>query len=232
MIQIAALAGMGLWVGSLLTWASHALGHGRLRRFELLAAAVPLAGAAALRDRKPSLARRLFGLQIAAALTGAWAGSLGPDPMLAMLSAVLGWQLLLIAAVDAEHLWLPDVLTFPLAASGLAAAALLDRHGVMDAAIGTAAGWLGLWLIGQAYFRFRRTRGLGGGDPYLLAAIGAWVGWIGLPSVLIWASVSGLSLVVVATAMGRRVAMSDRLPFGVFLAIGGWMTWVFGPLGQ
>jgi ribose/xylose/arabinose/galactoside ABC-type transport system permease subunit len=45
---------------------------------------------------------------------------------MAIATAVLGWQLLLIALVDGEHFWLPDALTWPLAGSGVLAAGLLQ----------------------------------------------------------------------------------------------------------
>ena len=64
-----------------------------------------------------------------------------------------------------------------------------------------------------------------------LGAIGAWVGWIGLPSVLVWASAAGLSLVAARRLTGRAVSGSDRLAFGVFLSIGAWFTWLYGPIG-
>ena len=154
-----------------------------------------------------------------------------PDLPSAAFTALLGWQLILIATVDAEHFWLPDALTLPLLVTGLAAAGLLPGSSLVDSAIGAAVGFMGLWLLAFAYRRLRHRDGLGGGDPILLAAGGAWVTWIGLPSVLLWASASALSLVVARIVTGRPVAGQDRLPFGPFLAIGIWLTWLFGPLG-
>jgi leader peptidase (prepilin peptidase)/N-methyltransferase len=58
-----------------------------------------------------------------------------------------------------------------------------------------------------------------------MGAGGAWVGWIGLPSVLLWASLAGLGVAVGALVMRRRLSGSDRLPFGAFLAVGVWLTW-------
>ncbi|MBD3835325.1 A24 family peptidase, partial [Brevundimonas sp.] len=72
---------------------------------------------------------------------------------------------------------------------------------------------------------------LGGGDPFLFAGAGAWVGWMGLPSVLLWACAAGLSVVFAQLVVRRRVSGGDRLPFGVFLAMGIWLTWLYGPLG-
>ena len=170
-------------------------------------------------------------IELACAAMGAWAAVSQPTWIAAAFTAFLGWQLLLIAVVDAEHQWLPDRLTLPLLATGLAAAALLPVPTLRDGVIGAAAGFAGLWVLSRAYRRLRGREGLGGGDPYLLAAIGAWTGWMGLPSVLVWASTAGLSLVVAQRLTGRAVSASDRLPFGVFLGIGAWLTWLLGPIG-
>ena len=170
-------------------------------------------------------------LAVASAGAGVWAGLAQPSVAAAILTALLGWQLLLIAVVDGEHFWLPDRLTLPLLATGLAAAAILNGLSLADSLAGAAFGFATLWLLARAYRRLRGREGLGGGDPFLLAGAGAWVGWIGLPSVLLWAALAGLSVAAAQVATGRRVSGSDRLPFGVFLAVATWLTWLFGPLG-
>lgn len=175
--------------------------------------------------------RRYPLIELAAAGIGVWAGLAQAAPLDAALTALLGWQLLLIAVIDAEHFRLPDSLTLPLLATGGLAAVVLDQTAPLDAAIGAAVGFAGLWLLAFAYRRLRGRDGLGDGDPILLAAGGAWVGWIGLPSVLLWASAAGLSVVAARVLVGRKVSAGDRLPFGPCLAVGVWLTWLLGPLG-
>lgn len=164
-------------------------------------------------------------------LIGIGAALSQPDLTAAAITALLGWQLLLIAIIDGENFWLPDQVTLPLLVSGLAVRLWLDPAGWSEPVIGILAGFGVLWAVGAVYRRVRHREGLGGGDPILLAAGGAWVGWIGLPSVLIWASVGGLSVVVAGLLTGRRIAGTDRMPFGVYLAIGIALTWLLGPLG-
>lgn len=165
-------------------------------------------------------------IELAAAAIGGWSALSQPSALAALLTALLGWQLLLIALVDAEHFWLPDRLTWPLAATGLGTAALLGRPTMTDAILGMAVGFAGLWLLAWTYKQVRGRDGLGGGDPFLLAAGGAWVGWAGLPAILLWASAAGLSLVAAKLLTGGRVSGSDRLPFGPCLAVGIWATWL------
>ena len=170
-------------------------------------------------------------IEIAAALIGIWAALHGSSWLLIGATAVLGWQLLLLAIIDGENFWLPDGLTLPLIAAGLGASWLIGLESLINAGIGAVAGFATLWLIGWVYKRVRGRDGLGGGDPFLFAGAGAWVGWMGLPSVLLWASAAGFSVVAARLLMRKAVGGTDRLPMGVFLAVGIWMTWLYGPLG-
>lgn len=166
-------------------------------------------------------------IELAASGIGVWAALAGLTLPEAILTALLGWQLLLIAVIDLEHYWLPDRLTLPLLITGVIAAGLLDRLSIVDAGIGAATGFASLWLLGVAYRRWRGREGVGGGDPILFAAGGAWVGASGLPTVLLVASLSGLSVLLVRSLRGHRLGHDDRMPFAPCLAAGIWLVWVF-----
>jgi leader peptidase (prepilin peptidase)/N-methyltransferase len=178
-----------------------------------------------------AISPRYLLIELAAAGLGVWAGLHGQGWLMVAATAVLGWQLLLIAIIDGENFWLPDELTLPLIATGLVAAGLIARGLPLDHMIGAAAGFAVLWAVAWLYRRVRGRDGLGGGDPFLFAGAGAWVGWLGLPSVLLWACAAGFSVVAARLVTGRSVEGGDRLPFGVFLAIGVWLVWLYGPLG-
>ncbi len=125
-------------------------------------------------------------IEFAAGGVGVWATVAGSDAVVIGATAILGWQLLLIAIIDAENFWLPDILTWPLMVTGLGAAAVVSRGWPIDPLIGLVAGFTLLWGMAWIYRRVRGRDGLGGGDPFLFAGAGAWVGWMGLPSVLLW----------------------------------------------
>lgn len=177
--------------------------------------------------------------ELASAGIGIWAAWISPDLTHALLTAFFGWNLLLIAVVDGEHFWIPDILTGPLFVVGLMAAVLLYPAGISQALphalygplIGAAAGFGSLWLLATFYRLVRKREGLGGGDPILFGAIGAWVGWSALPTVLLYASLSGLGVALFKLILRKPVSATDALPFGVFLAIGGWLTYLYGSLG-
>ena len=72
----------------------------------------------------------------------------------------------------------------------------------------------------------RGREGLGGGDPKLLAAIGAWLGWQ-LPFILLGAGLLGLAAVLLMRLRGEAVAATDRLPLGTLMALAAWPIWLW-----
>ena len=175
-----------------------------------------------------AIPRRFLALELACPALALWAVAVHPSAA-GFLGAVLAWQLLLLALLDAEHFWLPRALTLPLIVSGLAVAA---AQGVLvEHALGAAIGFSALTLLSMAYRRFRGREGLGGGDAYLLAGGGAWCGALALPSILLIAAAAGLAFVLVQRWRGRPVGGDQPVAFGVFLALGVWLTWLYGPLG-
>jgi leader peptidase (prepilin peptidase)/N-methyltransferase len=129
----------------------------------------------------------------------------------------------MVAAVDLRTYRIPDWLSLPLVACGLAWAALAQPDRWPAHAIGAAAGYASLAAFGELYFRLRGRDGLGLGDAKLFAAGGAWLGWQALPLVLALAAVAGL---VFALATGRR-GRHARIAFGPWLALGIWLAWLF-----
>lgn len=200
------------------------------------AAGVMVARAAREMPRNAGIADGALPYRLLIALVGCTVVSLwsiGASPGApALVTALLGWLLVLLALLDAEHFWLPHRLTVPLGLLGLAQAAAFEPNDLVNRLIGIAVGFGALWGLAWAYRRYRGREGLGGGDFRLLGAAGAWVGWLGLPSVLVIGSLSGL-LVVGLTALGeRRLSLTQQAPFGVFLSLGLWLTWLYGPFGR
>ncbi|HVX58009.1 MAG TPA: A24 family peptidase, partial [Candidatus Saccharimonadales bacterium] len=72
--------------------------------------------------------------------------------------------------------------------------------------------------------------GIGLGDAKLLAAAGAWVGWEGLPSVVLLAALGGLLFVLGRSLRRRTMSATDRIAFGTCLCGGLWLVWLYGPL--
>jgi leader peptidase (prepilin peptidase)/N-methyltransferase len=168
---------------------------------------------------------RHLAVEMAAGLVGLVSAVAHPLPM-AAATLVLGSMLLLLAALDAEHQWLPDALTLPLIPLGLAAALAGWGPPVVDRLLGAAAGWGALALLGSLYRAVRGREGLGGGDPKLLAGIGAWVGILNLPFVLLGAGLLGLLGLGIAAMRGRKITRTTRLPLGTLMALAAWPIWL------
>ena len=169
--------------------------------------------------------RRHLAIEFGGALIGLTAIVAHPMP-LALFSAALGWWLFLVAALDLESHWLPDRLTLPLIAAGLGVGWIGLGPAFTDRLAGAAAGFLVLEIVAMAYALWRGRQGLGGGDPKLLAAIGAWLGWALLPYVLLGAALVGLAVVALMRFRGRAVTATDRLPLGALMALAAWPLWL------
>ena len=190
---------------------------------------VPILSYAALHGKcracGASIDRRHFAVELAAATLGLVALVAHPLP-LAAITLGLGLWLLLLALLDLEHQWLPDRLTLPLVPLGLAAAWAGFGPPLIERAIGAAAGWAVLFLIALAYRRLRGREGMGGGDPKLLAGIGAWVGALQLPFVLLGAGLLGLAAILLMRLRGEQVSATTRLPLGTLMAVAAWPIWL------
>jgi leader peptidase (prepilin peptidase)/N-methyltransferase len=169
-------------------------------------------------------------IELAALAIALWSAALTSDGWL-WTSCLLGWWLLALAVIDIRHFLLPDFLTLPLVAAGLAVAFALEPESFWDHAIGAAAGLLFVLLLRQGYWMLRRREGIGLGDAKLLAASGALVSWKGLPSVVLIAAVAALAGALLRTPRGGSISLTDRVPFGAALCLGTWIVWLYGPVG-
>jgi len=143
-----------------------------------------------------------------------------------VISLLLYANLYALALYDHFTLRLPNVLTATLLLVGLMQAYVLAPS-LAPYAIGVAAGFLSLFLLGLGYEALRGRQGLGMGDAKFLGAAGAWVGWVGLPPILLIASLAGLGgFLMKAIAKGRHNS-AEGIAFGPYLCFGLWFTWLY-----
>jgi leader peptidase (prepilin peptidase)/N-methyltransferase len=174
----------------------------------------------------------------------AW--QLGPTPL--MLAGLLFTALLIaMAGIDLDTQLLPDQLTLPLLWIGLLLSVptlvpslfasvfnfdlTVVRTSVLpvspaDSILGAVFGYGALWLVFQAFRLATGKEGMGYGDFKLLGALGAWMGWqMLLPIVIISAGVgSVIGLIMLVTGLTKR---TQPIPFGPYLALAGFITFVF-----
>jgi leader peptidase (prepilin peptidase) / N-methyltransferase len=151
---------------------------------------------------------------------------------------VFYWILVALAALDAENLWLPNMITLPGIVLGLLFSFTADwasghyfnvSPGPLRLiaerilAIVVTAGLL--LLIRWLYWVFRHREGMGLGDVKLIAMLAAW---LGLPATLLaffigamLGGFAGLVVIAVPAARDDEGWATTKLPFGTFLCIGG-----------
>lgn len=168
-------------------------------------------------------------VEATAATIGAIAFSLAPG-WEGVAGAIFGWTLLALALLDAARFWLPNRLTLPLLMGGLAVGAVGLGPSLDERVIGAVLGYASLAFVAAAYLLVRHRHGLGQGDAKLFSAIGAWLGWEALPTVLVGAATLGLTAVLVRRLLGYVVAADDSLPLGTLLAVTGFAVWIYAAL--
>jgi len=247
---VLAIAGavLGLLVGSFLNVVAHRLptgasvvtpasacpqcGH-RLRPWEN----IPLLSFLLLRGRCRGCGQPIpWHYPATEAITGvatAVAASVAGPGWMLLPALVWTWLLIALARIDLDTQLLPNRLTYPLGGLGLAFSSLALATPVLlqgpgpamplplDALLGAAVGYGLLFLAAWGYYLTTGREGMGGGDLKLLGAMGAWIGPVAVPLALFLAAVLG-SLMGGALMLLRGEGRQLAIPFGPFLAAGGW----------
>jgi leader peptidase (prepilin peptidase)/N-methyltransferase len=155
---------------------------------------------------------------------------LGPTPRTAVLMSFVT-AMLVLSLIDLDHQILPDVVTIPGIAIGLATSPLPGAPGLLKAAIGAVAGYCFLRLFTWAYYVARRVEGMGQGDWKMTAMIGAFLGWDQALLVVVIASVIGSAVGIALMVFSGGDWRKTKIPLGTFLGIAGIVvTFVGSPI--
>lgn len=177
-------------------------------------------------DCSAAIPLRYLLVELLGAAAGAYAVAFFGWTLSAAFAAVFLAALITLAAIDWETGYLPDALTMPLILAGIIAN-IGDRFAPLtSAAIGAAAGYLVFWAVAALFQRVRGREGLGLGDAKLLAALGAWSGWMLLAPTVFLGSVLALAGVAAAHIRGAQIDAHTPLPFGPALAIAGAIVFI------
>lgn len=134
--------------------------------------------------------------------------------------------LIVLFGTDLETERLPNIVTVPGIAVGLAWS-VWGPPGLEDSLLGVALGAGILLAIRWLWFWWKGVDGMGLGDVKMLAMIGAFLGWQHVWVVLFFASLAGAVTGLVLTLLRSR-SFQSRLPFGTFLALAAFATSVWG----
>lgn len=170
------------------------------------------------------------------------------------LPAALAFTAAIIALVfiDAEHMILPNVITYPMFVLSLAVrialpivfayvfsdttyGPIISLHdwppwalSLAGALFGALVGGGSLWLVGAIWKALRGVDAMGLGDVKLLFGVGAFLGWrLTLLTIFLGAFTGALAGIVVVLRQKDR-DLQTQIPFGIFLGIGSIVAMLFG----
>jgi len=149
----------------------------------------------------------------------------GPN-LAGLMACVFTWALISLSLIDYDHKILPDDITLPLLWLGLICNYFELFTAFSNAFWGAIAGYLSLWTVYQVFKLVTGKEGMGFGDFKLLALLGAWMGWQMLPLIIILSSLTGAIIGGALIALGRD--KTNPIPFGPFLALAGWIAFLWG----
>ena len=132
-----------------------------------------------------------------------------------------------LIVIDLDTFLLPDELTLPLLWLGF----IFNFHNGLagslhNSVIGAMVGYGFLWGLFWTFKLITHKEGMGYGDFKLLAAIGAWVGWQNLLSVLLISSVLGV-IYAISLRLSGKLERGNPIPFVPFLGGAGIVTLLF-----
>ena len=175
------------------------------------------------------------------------------------LSAALPFDLIFASAllalvfIDAEHMILPNVITYPGIVFAVVARVAIPylthtphfddmpslSHGALanmpigvvsliGALIGALIGGGSLWLMGWTWEKLRGIEAMGLGDVKMMFMVGAYLGWrLTILTIFVGVLTGSVIGIVLMARKGQR-NMQMLLPFGVFLGLGAVAALLFG----
>jgi len=142
--------------------------------------------------------------------------------------AFLASVLLVIFFIDLDFQMIPDIITLPGIALGLAVSLLPGGIDPVGALIGLLVGGGALYLIAMLGDWLFKKESMGGGDVKMAAMLGAFLGWQKIILIFISSAVIGLIVSLVIMIFSAQVRETRVVPFGPFLATAAMLSIVYG----
>lgn len=161
--------------------------------------------------------------------------------------------MLSLVFIDAEHMILPNVITYPLLVFAFVVRisypiffgaaffpditqapvnALIGYPvwllSLVGALLGALAGGGSLWLVGEIWKRLRGVEAMGLGDVKMMLGVGALLGWRLTVLSIFLSAFAGAVIGVVVISRQKDKDFQTQMPFGIFLGIGSLISLLFG----
>jgi len=157
--------------------------------------------------------------------------------------------------IDAEHMILPNVITYPLLVFALAVRVVfplafagnyfsdLTHSPINQLTVAGYPAWLvslagaifggivgggSLWLVGELWKRLRGVEAMGLGDVKMMLGVGALLGWRLTLLTIFLGAFAGALIGIVLVMRQKDKDFQMQLPFGIFLGIGSIVALLFG----
>jgi leader peptidase (prepilin peptidase) / N-methyltransferase len=176
----------------------------------------------------------------------------GLTPMLPVYFAFVAAIVSLIF-IDAEHMILPNVITYPLLVIALAVRIIFPivfttnyfsdtsffpatylagqpawLVSLFGAIVGALVGGGSLWLVGAVWKKLRGVDAMGLGDVKMMLGVGALLGWRLAFLAIFLGAFSGAVIGLILIARQKDKDLQTQIPFGIFLGIGSVLALLFG----
>mgnify|MGYP001428227548 CR=1 FL=1 len=150
------------------------------------------------------------------------------------LGTIFSAILFTLAILDFKYFWLPQVLTSGGLLLGIAASLYIDLNNdflkfnySIYALTASFLGFAVFYLLSRIGEKIFKKPVIGGGDAKLSALIGSWLGIQGL-FLSIWLAFISAGIFVTLGLILKKIKRNQKIPFGIFLAMSGFLVWYFG----
>ena len=150
----------------------------------------------------------------------------GADPQV-LVWALYCSALLVVTGIDYDHQIIPDAITLPGMAAGLAYS-LVGPLTFFQSLTALLAGGAFFYAVAALSPLIFGKEGMGGGDIKLAAMMGSFLGLGSLIVAVYIALLAGSAISLALIGLGRK-KRKDIIPFGPFLALGGVLAVFWGP---
>jgi leader peptidase (prepilin peptidase)/N-methyltransferase len=145
----------------------------------------------------------------------------------ALAALIFTWTLITLSFIDFQEHILPDNITLTLLWVGLLLNCTNYFTTPINAILGAVIAYSSLWTVATLFKIIRKKDGMGNGDFKLFACVGAWLGASALLTILLIAVLSCLIVSILLLVM-RKMKKEQPVPFGPFIALGAFLTLLFG----
>jgi len=144
-----------------------------------------------------------------------------------LIYIILSSALIIIAFIDLNEQIVPDIISLPGIAIGLILSFFVPYISFINSFLGVVVGGGIIFIIGLAGSVIFKKEAMGGGDVKLAAMIGAFLGWKYTIISLFLGFFLG-ALVGIFLILSKIKSKEDMVPFGPFIALGSFITFLWG----